>query len=134
MPTKKKPSVFVIMPFDDKLKNVYKIAIKQACAKAGAKPIRIDEQRFDRSIINRILENIREADAIIAETTGNNPNVMFETGYADACNKKLILITQGKAEDIPFDLRDYKHIIYNPIDLTYLIDELIPLLRWALEK
>ena len=43
--------------------------------------------------------------------TGRNPNVFYETGYAHALGKHVILLTQ-EAKDIPFDLKHYQHIIY----------------------
>ncbi len=43
--------------------------------------------------------------------TGRNPNVFYATGYAHAIGKRVILLTQEEA-DIPFDLKQYQHVIY----------------------
>jgi hypothetical protein len=44
--------------------------------------------------------------------TGQNPNVFYEVGYAHAIGKPVILLTQD-VKDIPFDLKNYPHIVYN---------------------
>ncbi|MBF0539640.1 MAG: hypothetical protein HQL03_15465 [Nitrospirae bacterium] len=49
---------------------------------------------------------------IIADMTGKNANVFYEVGYAHASGKEVILLTQ-KAEDIPVDLRNFNHIVYD---------------------
>jgi hypothetical protein len=43
--------------------------------------------------------------------TGRNPNVFYETGYAHALGRPVILLT-ASAADIPFDLKHYPHVIY----------------------
>ena len=43
-------------------------------------------------VINTICDAINEADLFFADLTGLNPNVMFELGYAIACNKRIWLI------------------------------------------
>jgi len=106
-----KPFVFVLMPFQKEFNDVYGLGIKQACKDSGAYCERVDEQQFEESILERIYNQIAKADIIISDMTGKNPNVFYETGYAHALNKKVILLTQ-KAEDIPFDLKHYPHIVY----------------------
>jgi len=43
--------------------------------------------------------------------TGKNPNVFYEVGYAHAKGKFCILLTSN-VEDIPFDLKHQRHIVY----------------------
>ncbi|HXH91939.1 MAG TPA: nucleoside 2-deoxyribosyltransferase [Thermoanaerobaculia bacterium] len=107
----KKPVVFVLMPFDAAFNDVYLLAIKQACLDAGAHAQRVDEQIYQETILQRVYDEIRSADLIVAEMTGRNPNVFYEVGYAHALGKKVILIT-SEVEDIPFDLTYYPHIVY----------------------
>jgi hypothetical protein len=49
---------------------------------------------------------------LIADLTGRNANVFYELGLAHALKKDVILITQ-KIEDVPFDLRHYRCIVYD---------------------
>ncbi len=109
--TTPKPFVFVLMPFDTAFDDVYKLGIKAACQEAGTYCARVDEQMFHESMLERIYNQISKADIIVADMTGRNANVFYETGYAHALGKRTILLTQN-VSDIPFDLMHYPHIIY----------------------
>jgi nucleoside 2-deoxyribosyltransferase len=99
-----KPFVFVLMPFKNEFDDIYQLGIVAACKEAGAYCERVDEQIYHGSILERIYVQIAKADIIIADMTGQNPTVFYETGYAHALGKPYILLTQ-RAEDIPFDLK-----------------------------
>ena len=109
--TKPKPFVFVLMPFSNEFDDLYEYGIRAACESAGAYCERVDEQVFRGSILDRIINQISRADIIVALMTGRNPNVFYETGYAHALGKITILLTDN-AGDIPFDLLDKPHIVY----------------------
>jgi hypothetical protein len=128
--TAPKPFVFVLMPFRDEFKDVYEVGIKQACSDAGAYCERVDEQMFEERIVERIYNQIAKADVVVADMTGQNPNVFYEVGYAHALAKRTILLTQ-KAADIPFDLKHYPHIIYGG-SITDLRAELEKRITWML--
>jgi hypothetical protein len=64
--------------------------------------------------------------------TGRNPKVFYETGYAHALNKKVILLTQN-ADEIPFDLKHYPHIVYSG-RIVSLKDELQRRVQWYLDQ
>ena len=72
---------------------------------------RVDEQIFFGSMLERIYSQISKADLLVADMTGKNPNVFYEVGYAHALGKNVVLLT-SVANDIPFDLRHFPHIIY----------------------
>jgi len=130
--TRPKKFVFTLMPFDEAFDDIYKLGIKPACESAGAYCERIDEQIFNENILSRLYNQINKADLIVADMTGRNPNVFYETGYAHALNKKVILLTQT-AEDIPFDLKHYPHIVYSG-RIALLKDELQRHVRWYLDQ
>ena len=106
-----KPFVFTLMPFSENFDDIYKVGIKDTAQKLGAYCERVDEQIFQGSILERILNQISKADVIVADMTGRNANVFFEVGFATALKKKLILLTQD-VKDIPFDLMHHTHIEY----------------------
>lgn len=91
--TSPKPFVFVLMPFDKKFDEIYKLGIKSACIEAGAYCERVDEQIYTENMLDRIYNQIAKADIVISEMTGRNPNVFYETGYAHALGKQVILLT-----------------------------------------
>ena len=130
--TKPKPYCFVLMPFSEKFDDVYNLGIQVSCSRAGAYCERVDEQIFQGTILERIYNQIAKADFIVADMTGRNPNVFYEVGYAHALNKPTILLTKD-ANDIPFDLKHYPHIVYDR-GITGLIEELTRRARWFVEN
>lgn len=130
--TTPRPFAFILMPFDQEFEDTYELAIKPACETAGAYSERVDEQIFSGSILDRIYNQIAKADVVIADLTGRNANVFYETGYAHALGKTTILLTRS-ADDIPFDLKHYPHIVYEG-RLSGLRSELEKRVRWHLEN
>jgi nucleoside 2-deoxyribosyltransferase len=102
---------FVIMPFKDDMKEVYRSAIKPACEKAGFTSLRVDELKGAFNINRKIIEHIFSSDAIVADLTGWNPNVFYEMGVAHAIDNKTITIIQKK-DKLPFDVVTYRGIFY----------------------
>ena len=123
-----KPFAFALMPFHSDFDDVYQDGIKAACLFAGVDCERVDEQIFVENILERVHNKIAKADIIISEMTGRNPNVLYETGYAHALKKQTIFLAQN-ANDIPFDLNRYPHIVYNG-NITHLKTELVQRLTW----
>ena len=88
-------------------KEVYIPAIKEA----GFEPVRADELFSSGSVVEQIWEQIDKAKVLLADLTGKNPNVFYELGLAHA-NRKPVIFTSGVLEDVPFDLRHLRVIIY----------------------
>jgi hypothetical protein len=107
-----KPFAFVLMPFSDPFRDTYLLGIKPACEEAGYYCERLDEQIFEETMLERIYNQIAKADLIVADLTERNPNVFYETGYAHALGRRVILLTRN-SEDIPFDLKHHFHIVYS---------------------
>lgn len=103
---------FVLMPFDDRFNSIYEDKIKKIVEdefKLNCK--RADEIFGVGTIIEDIWDYIRKARILVAELTGKNPNVFYELGLAHAMKKDVILITQD-IDDMPFDLKHYRCIVY----------------------
>jgi nucleoside 2-deoxyribosyltransferase len=64
------------------------------------------------NITDDIVASIERCHVAIVDVTGNNPNVMFELGYAIAKAKKNIIISQS-ADFLPFDIRNIRTIVYS---------------------
>src|SRR5258708_4765402 len=105
------PFAFVLMPLATGFEDAYQLAVKPACEAAGAYTERGDETVFRDSLDQRVYNQIAKADLLVAEMTGRDPSVFYETGYAHALGKTVILLTE-RAEDIPFDLKQYPHIVH----------------------
>lgn len=105
------PYIFVLIPFSDDFRDVYDLGIKAAATMLDCRCERVDELEFNDDILQHIYQEIRNANLIVADMTGRNPNVFYEVGYAHALQKEIILLTQD-AKDIPFDLKGHNHIVY----------------------
>jgi len=120
---------FVLMPFSSKFEDTYKFGIKEPAADLDILAEKVDEQIYSEGILERIYRQIDLADIIIADMTGQNPNVFYEVGYAHAKGKLCIHLTSN-ADDIPFDLKHKRHIVYEG-SINQLKDLLVEELTWA---
>jgi hypothetical protein len=102
--------VSVMMPFSRDFDNVYS-AIKNACIKEGMTFHRADNFWKNSVIIQDIFELIYRSSIVIVDFSGRNENVFYEAGIAHTLGKNVIPITQS-IDNIPFDLRHHRHIIY----------------------
>ncbi len=108
------PDIFVAMPFADNYQPVFlyiqEVAgtMKKACGTAGQRLAR----GTDDDIMKDIRYGIQNADIIVAELSGNNPNVYFEVGLSYAWHKKVVLIAEeGEKGKIP-DILSRHRIVY----------------------
>lgn len=120
---------FVLMPFAPEFDDIYKLGIKQTALELEVDAERVDEQIFTEGILERIYRQIQAADFVIADMTGQNPNVFYEVGYAHAKDKLCILLTKD-TRDIPFDLKHHRHIVYGN-SISKLREQLAAEITWA---
>ena len=107
--------VFVLMPFASEFSDVYEVGIKPAVEAVHLRCARADEIIHSREIICRsICQPIQEANLVIADITGRNPNVYYELGLCHGFEKEVLLIVQS-IEDVPFDLRGMNIIVYSRV-------------------
>lgn len=71
-----------------------------------------DEESNPGSITAQIIESILEADLVIADLTGFNPNVYYEVAVAHGYNRPTVHIQQAD-EKPAFDLQDMRLVRYN---------------------
>jgi hypothetical protein len=64
---------------------------------------RSDDIKASGSITREIVTSLHTADLVIADLTGNNPNVFYELGIAHSAGRPTVIITQHK-EELPFDI------------------------------
>jgi hypothetical protein len=81
------PRCFVVMPFSSELSYVYRV-IKELVEGNGMTCVRADEVFVAEPAIEEIRRQISQADLVIVDFTGRNPNVYYEAGLADAWNKR----------------------------------------------
>ena len=110
-------SCFVLMPFAEEFDGVYRVIFETL----QSPKLNLVCQRADDickpNILETILGSIAQAEFIIADLTGANPNVFYELGIAHSHKeaKNVILLSQGM-EHVPFDLRHLRCIMYKQSD------------------
>jgi hypothetical protein len=106
------PVVFVLMPFSQDLTPVFDDHIKVVANRLGVSVGRADDFFSANPVMHEIWSAICASHVVVADCSGRNANVFYETGIAHAIGKKTILISQT-LEDVPFDLRHLRVIIYD---------------------
>ena len=89
-------NIFVSCPFSDDFRAVFGV-IDDAARRRGFQGYRVDQELCATSpIADAIARRIRDSRVVIADITGNNPNVLNEIGQAQVLGKPLILISQDR--------------------------------------
>jgi hypothetical protein len=103
---------FVMMPFGEWFDRYYQEIYVPAIKEAGFEPVRADELFTTGSVVEQIWEQIEKAKMLLADLSGKNANVFYELGLAHAARKPVVF-TSSNTEDVPFDLRHLRVIIYD---------------------
>ena len=106
------PYAFVLMPFDEDFQVLYTDFVRPALKEAGFHVEKADDIESNRNILRDIIEGIAKSDLVVADLTGNNPNVLYELGLTHAMWKPVIHLTQT-IEEVPFDLAPYRMFVYS---------------------
>lgn len=104
--------IFVAMPFRDDLRPVYTDHILKVTQELGVSCKRGDDFFTANRIMDDVWSAVFHSKLCIVDCTGRNPNVFYELGIAHTLGRKAILIAQI-VDDIPFDVRDLRTIIYD---------------------
>lgn len=108
------------MPLNKAQKNLWNLVFEPVILGLDLHPVKGDEESLGTNIIMRdITRLIYNAEIMIADLTGLNPNVMYELGLAHAAKKHVIMIVQSKTK-VPFDVNQVRYITYALDDLKKL--------------
>ena len=118
---------FVIMPFARSFDKVFKV-YRETCESMGVYAYRVDNA-VTIDILKNTFDGLKNNDFVIADISNNNCNVLFELGYLVGMKstfERIILLSNGKCTDFPFDIRHLNVLRYNDSDvgLTALRDKL----------
>mgnify|MGYP000977998953 CR=1 FL=1 len=106
---------FMIMPFGyPELNDFYNSHIKSYLNGAlNINIYRADDILDNDIIVDTIYKLIEQSEFLIAETTHANKNVFYELGYAAALQKEIITIQHQNEQDLFFDRRHIRSIMYD---------------------
>jgi len=89
-------------PFDKR----YDDTLSPAITAAELEPYRVDRDDGVAIPIESLHEEIRSATLCLADISTQNPNVMYELGFAIASGKDVVLICSNqRSEPFPFDIQ-----------------------------
>jgi len=109
-----KPNIFVAMPFDESMDDIYHYGIQGAANKAGFVCERADLSSFTGDVMNWVKTRISQATFLIADLSTANPNVYLEVGYAWGLDNPTLLLVQN-ADDLKFDTKGQRCLVYKKI-------------------
>lgn len=124
-----KNKCFVLMPFNPTFDYTYG-EVKQYLSNCGYVCNRADELSGSVPIMSNILKEILKAHFVIADLTGQNANVFYELGIAHSFKdaQHIILIAQS-IDDIPFDIRHLRTILYTDDNLKFLTTNIVKAIK-----
>lgn len=91
---KMRPRAFLIMPFKSAFNFVHSV-IEDSMVNFGLDCDRADQFAISRPVMEDVKKSIAEADLVIVDFTGKNPNVYYEAGLADAMRNDWIVLAQS---------------------------------------
>ena len=101
------------MPFRPELNYFYLYLQKHLREKHGLRVERGDHNVLTKALMDKVRDQIIEADVLLGDLTGANPNVFYEIGLAHAFGKPVIFLTQDDPATAPVDVRQFEFIRYD---------------------
>jgi hypothetical protein len=102
--------VSVMFPFTPAFLPVFE-TIEQVGGRIGLRVMNANQVWEDSEIMQDIFSLIYRSAVVVCDFSDRNPNVFYEAGIAHTLGKPVVPLVQ-RVDDIPFDLRHHRHIVY----------------------
>jgi hypothetical protein len=112
--SRKKPHIFVAMPFADEYTDRFHYGIVGAANAAGFLCERADLSSFTGDVVAWVKGRIASATLVVADLTDANPNVYLEVGYAWGRGVNTVLIV-AEGDELKFDVRSQRCLMFRSI-------------------
>ena len=109
----KAPLCFVVMPFRPELNYFYLYVQRYLSEKHGLRVERGDHRVLTKALMDKVRDQIVEADLILGDVSFGNPNVFYEIGLAHAFGKPVVFMTQDDPVQAQVDIRQFEFIHYD---------------------
>ena len=86
-------------------------ALLRAAKIADVELMRADDVFASGVIIDQVLDDLSEADLVLAVCTGRNANVFYELGFTESLGHKPVLVARSYA-DLPSDKAHWRCNMY----------------------
>ncbi len=130
---------FVIMPYgkDEREKKaylrIYKFLIESVAKELGLTCKRSDLEGQGGHIISNVVEDLSDADIVIADISGLNWNVAYELGIRHTFRKNGTILMCNDSTEIPTDIKA-QNIVFYPTDWLDSMEEICEQLKKAIEN
>ena len=102
---KNSKKVFIACEFGTPFMKDLVATIKKACGHCDFIANLVSDEKHNKNISNKIINDIKSSKFVIADFTEQNNGVYFEAGYAMGQGKEVIrLIQKGDLEKLHFDI------------------------------
>jgi hypothetical protein len=96
--------------------QVLKHIVKPVVEPLGYRVVRADDVPEPGMITNQIVEMLIDADLVVADLTGHNPNVFYELALRHGLMKPVVQMIKA-SERLPFDVAGARAIFFDLSDL-----------------
>ena len=104
---------FVASWLDDQMDEPYRNGIEPAIRACGYPPVWMKDIPENKGITDRILSEIRRAEFIVADFTGQRQSVYFEAGFARGLGREVIWCCRDtEVNELHFDTRHLGHVAW----------------------
>jgi hypothetical protein len=107
-------AVFAAMPFAAEFDDVFRYGLESAVHNCGLTCVRSDRDVYSGDVVAWIKQQISGARVVVADLTGENPNVYLEVGYAWGVGVPTVLVCRAGTQ-LKFDIYTQKCLFYGRI-------------------